>query len=321
MSRSNAASSGRATVKAIFMGTPAFAVPVLSSLLDAGHEIVGVYTRPDRPSGRGKRLLAPAVKQFAQQRGLPVFQPKSLRSDRAHEQMAGLGAQVIFVAAYGVMLPSPTLELPPMGCLNIHPSLLPKYRGPSPVSSAILNGDQSTGVTIIKLDEGMDTGPIIAARGTQIGARENAEELTVRLFEMGASLLVEVLPEWAAGGIESEGQDGSAATTTKRLSKEDGEIDWSLAAVVIERQVRAYQPWPGSFSRLKGKLLKVIEADAVASESTTPGRVVSLPGAGVGITTGDGVLAVHRLQLEGRSAVDADEFLSGYPNAVGESVG
>jgi len=303
------------------MGTPAFAIPVLTALLDAGHEVVGVYTQPDRPGGRGKSMLAPAVKCAAQRFGLPVFQQGSLRPDHVYAQMVGLGAHVFVVAAYGSILPPKTLGVPPLGCLNVHPSLLPKYRGPSPVSSAILNGDPRTGVTIIRLDEGMDTGPIVAVRGTHIGVRENAEELTARLFELGASLLVDVLPAWAEGRIEPKGQDRSFVTMTKILSKEDGEIDWRLSAEMIARQVRAHYPWPGSFTRMRGKLLKIIEADAVHAKAATPGRVVSLPDAGVGITTGDGILAVLRLQLEGRNVSYVSEFLSGYPDVIGESVG
>ena len=186
-------------MRMVFMGTPAFAVPVLSSLADAGHEILAVYTQPDRPAGRGKRLAPSPVKQHAAEHGWEVRQPRSLRRDEAQRDLASLQPEVIIVAAYGLFLPVLVLQLPLLGCLNVHPSLLPRYRGPSPVAAPILNGDEVTGATVIKLDKGMDTGPVIAAKETAIGPEENAQELTARLFEIGASLLVEVLPAWASG--------------------------------------------------------------------------------------------------------------------------
>ena len=311
-------------MKIIFMGTPDFAVPVLSALLDAGHDIVAVYTQPDKRSGRGKQLAATPVKRYAQDRGLPVRQPASLRPPQVQEELASHSPDVIAVAAYGLFLPAGTLEMPPLGCLNVHPSLLPRYRGPSPVASAILDGGPVTGVTVMKIDEGMDTGPIVARRETTIVPKESAQELTLRLFQMGASLLVEVLPAWERGEIQPCPQDDSQAAVTRRLSREDGEIDWGLDAVRIARQVRAYQPWPGSFTRWRGRLLKVIDASATESPDATPsppGSVVSLPDRGIGIATGDGVLAVRRLQLEGRRVVDTAEFVQGYPDLVGSTVG
>lgn len=306
------------------MGTPRFALPVLSALLDAAHEVVGVYAQPDRSAGRGKRSASSPVKGFARERGLAVFQPASLRPRREQEELDSLSPDVIVVAAYGLFLPSGTLALPPLGCLNVHPSLLPRHRGPSPVASALLEGDSVTGVTIIRLDQGMDTGPIVAQQETAIGPNENALELTDRLFEMGASLLVEVLPEWAEGRIQARPQDDSKATSTRLLSKEDGEIDWGLGAARIARQVLAYHPWPGSFTRWRSKLLKVIESSAVEATATTsspPGLVLSLRNGGLGIATGEGVLEVRRLQLEGRKAVGASEFARGYPDFVGSRVG
>ncbi len=306
------------------MGTPAFAVPVLSTLLEAGHDVIGVYTRPDRPAGRGKRLAPTPVKEYALGRGLHVFQPASLRPQRVQNKLVCLSPDVIVVAAYGLFLPPETLNLPPLGCLNIHPSLLPKYRGPSPVASAVLNGDQITGVTVMKQDEGWDTGPIVAQREAVIGPHETTEDLTARLFEMGASLLVEVLPRWAEGQVQARPQDEADATVTRRLSREDGEIDWGLGALRIARQVRAHHPWPGSFTRWGGKLLKVVDAAAVEPHPggpSPPGLVVSLPEGGLEIATGDGVLEVSRLQLEGRKAVSAREFVAGYGDFVGATVG
>lgn len=311
-------------MRMVFMGTPAFAVPVLSSLADAGHEILAVYTQPDRPAGRGKRLAPSPVKQHAAEHGWEVRQPRSLRRDEAQRDLASLQPEVIIVAAYGLFLPVLVLQLPLLGCLNVHPSLLPRYRGPSPVAVPILNGDEVTGATVIKLDKGMDTGPVIAAKETAIGPEENAQELTARLFEIGASLLVEVLPAWASGDVQAAPQDESKATVTKLLSREDGEIDWSVDADQISRQVRAYHPWPGSFTHWRGKLLKIMEASVPAADEgprATPGTVMQLPSRAVGIATGDGALEPRTLQIAGGRALSAKDFLQGHPELVGSKVG
>ncbi|MDP6107461.1 MAG: methionyl-tRNA formyltransferase [Candidatus Brocadiia bacterium] len=311
-------------MKTVFMGTPEIAAPVLEALLEAGHEVVSVHTRPDRPAGRGKRRTASPVKEYALERGLPVFQPASLRTGAAQMELAELSPELIVVAAYGLFLPSAVLSLPPLGCLNVHPSLLPRYRGPSPVAAAILSGDATTGVTVIKLDEGMDSGPIVARRETEIGPEENAEGLAARLFRLGAQVLVEVLPDWAAGRLQAIPQDKTLATTTRLLSREDGEIDWDLGAVRIARQVRAYHPWPGAYTRWQGKQLKIIEAsawDAADAAPARPGRVVSLPSGGLGIAASEGVLQIRRIQLEGRRAAAVREFVWGYPEFVGSMVG
>ena len=250
-------------LRVVFMGTPSFAVPVLAALLDSKHQMVGVYTQPDRPAGRRQRLSASPVKEFALGRGLPVFHPSSLRRPEAQDELRALSPDVIVVAAYCKLLPPGVLEIPPLGSLNVHPSLLPRYRGPSPVVAAILNGDDVAGVTIMRLDVGMDTGPIVDQYQTRIGPDESVEDLTQRLFEMGAERLVEVLPGWASGEIEARSQDESEAVVTKLLTKEDGHIDWSLPAPAIVRQVRAFHPWPGSFTQWHGETVKVIAASAV----------------------------------------------------------
>ena len=310
------------TTRIAFMGTPQYAIPVLSALVGT-HDVVGVYTRPDKPDGRGKHTVPPPVKRFALGRDLPVRQPHSLKPAHVGEELAALAPDVIVVAAYGRFIPAGILGLPPYGFLNVHPSLLPKYRGPSPVASAILNGDAATGVTIIRLDEGMDSGPILAARETEIGPCEAADALTARLFEIGASLMDQTLPRWTRGEIEAQPQDDSQATITKLLTKEDGAIDWSQGVDRISRQVRAYHPWPGSFTRWRGRLLKVLEADTVESARNTPpqGQVVSLPDGDIGVGTGHGVLALSRVQLEGRRAVTARELIQGHPDVVGSTLG
>ena len=313
-------------LRAVFMGTPAFAVPTLVSLLDAGCEIVGVYTQPDRRSGRGRRLTPPPVKQAAIERGLPVFQPSTLRRDTdARQQLASLKPDLILVAAYGLFLPADTLDVPPLGALNIHPSLLPKHRGPSPVATAILEGDTTTGATLMQLDEGMDSGPIIAQRETTIGVNETAEDLTVRLFGMGARLLADTLPRWRTGELAPVPQSEADATITGLLRREDGEIDWTRPADYIARQIRAYHPWPGTFTHWNGKQLKVHQASPLNNdEDFAPGTVVEIDqgiGQGIGVATGEGILLIQRVQPEGRQAMDIGDFTRGYRGFVGSRLG
>ena len=311
-------------LKIVFMGTPAVAVPVLSAVLDAGYSVVGVYTQPDRPTGRGRRIASSEVKRFAVGRGLRVFQPTSLRRDESgRQELASLRPDVVVVAAYGLFLPSNMLNLPRLGGLNVHPSLLPLYRGPSPVASAILNGDSVTGVTVMQIDEGMDSGPILLQREAPIGPDETAGELTMRLFQIGAHLLVDVLPKWERGETRARPQNQSKATVSKRLTKEDGEIDWKRPAAHIARQVRAYHPWPGSFTHWRGRQLKVIEASVVESDvglSGYPGQALSLPH-GVGVVSGEGVLELGKLQLESKRPVSGQQFAQGYRDFVGSKVG
>ena len=313
------------SIRAVFMGTPDFALPALDALAAAGCDIVAVYTQPDRRAGRGKRTTPSPVKQAALERGLPVYQPASLRRDPdPRQQLAALQPHLIVVAAYGLFLPPETLALPPLGALNIHPSLLPLYRGPSPVASAIMAGDNTTGVTIILLDDGMDSGPILAQRETPIGADETAAALTTRLFDMGATLLADTLPAWRARRITPAPQDESRATITRLLSREDGAIDWHMPAAQIARQVRAYHTWPSAFTHWNGKMLKITEARSVnapgIAPDIAPGSAIALP-QGVAIATGEGALMPLRLQLEGRRAVSAAEFTRGYPDFIGAILG
>ncbi|MBM3944541.1 MAG: methionyl-tRNA formyltransferase [SAR202 cluster bacterium] len=308
-------------LRTVFMGTPEFAVPVLKALLDAGLDVAGVYTQSDKPAGRGHKTEAPPVKRLAVEWGLPVYQPSTLRTPEAQQELAALRPDVIVVAAYGKLLPPETLNIPPLGCLNIHPSLLPRYRGPSPVASAILVGDTVTGVTVMKLDEGMDTGPLLAQRETAIGPEETADALTHRLFEMGVALLVEALPAVARGEAAFTPQDEANATITKKLTKEDGLIDWTKPASLIARQVRAFHPWPGSYTTWHDKQLKVMEAASRTGEGGKAGEVLALSGDGLEVATDDGVLFVRRLQEEGRKAVSAREFAAGHPDIVGVVLG
>ena len=305
------------------MGTPAIAVPVLEALVSAGCEVVAAYSRPDRPSGRGRRTSPTPVKAAALAMDIPVFQPPSLKPRDVQAELEALAPDVIVVAAYGLFLPGEVLDLPRYSCLNIHPSLLPKLRGPSPVSTAIVDGETTTGVTIMMMDEGVDTGPILAQQETPIGESETAEALTARLFEMGARLLVEVLPDWAEGRIQASPQDESQATVTRLLSREDGRIDWSEGADRIARRVRGFTPWPGTHTYWDGRMLKIIEAtpgDRPAADR--PGRVAeSGTGDRIDVSTGRGTLRVSRLQLEGRRAASAREFLQGNGSIAGAHLG
>ncbi len=311
-------------LRVVFMGTPAFSAPVFRRLLEAGHQVVGVFTQPARQTGRGRRLSPSPVKQAALERGIPVLQPASLRNDSSVvDELASLSPDVIVVAAYGLFLPTEFFELPTHGSLNVHPSLLPKYRGPAPVVTTILNGDDVTGVSIIRLIERMDAGPILAQRETPVGAAETSEELTPRLFELGAGLLIDILPDWASRKIIERPQDEQKATATHLLSREDGEIDWSNSADYISRQVRAYDPWPGTFTRWQGKTLKIIGATAgeVEDASTgSTGEVVAL-GDGVAVVTGAGPLLLSELQMEGRKPAPVGDFLQGHPDFVGSHLG
>ena len=310
-------------LKIVFMGTPGFAVPVLTALIDAGHDIAGVYTQPDRPSGRGRRSRPSGIKALAMELGLRVFQPESLRRDEvARRDLASLGPDLIVVAAYGLYIPADVLATPLLGCLNIHPSLLPLYRGPSPVASAILNGDSLTGVTVMVVTERMDAGPIVAQRETPIGPEENTPELTARLFEGGAGLLLEVLPGWRRGDVRSRDQDESQTTVTRRLTRDDGLIDWSRPAEEIARRARAYDPWPGSFTYWQGRMLKLSKVAVIPNPTRNagPGEVVTIPG-GIGIGTADRLISPGSLQIEGRRPVAAPDFARGQRDFVGSTLG
>lgn len=309
-------------MRLVFMGTPEHALPCLEALLEAGHEVVGVCCPPDRPAGRGRRPQEPAVKRLAAQRGLAVFQYPSLRAADAQEGLRALRPEALVVAAYGKLLPKEILGIPSLGSLNVHPSLLPRHRGPSPVVTAILEGDEVTGVTVMLLDEGMDTGPILAQREAPVREEDTTPSLTARLFRLGAALLVEVLPRWARGDLQPRRQDEARATNTRLVRKEDGQVDWRAPAVRIERRIRAYQPWPGTYTWWRGSLLKVLQAEALpgAVVGAEPGQVVDLEGhqrEPIVVATGEGLLLLQRVQLEGKRPVDMEEFLRGHAGFTG----
>ncbi len=306
-------------MRIVFMGTPDFAVPVLETLLAEKHDVVAVYTRPDQRIGRGRRVLPTPVKMFALDRGLPVLQPASLRGEEVAREMEGLRPEVVVVAAYGRIIPDVMLRVPTKGMVNVHPSLLPRYRGPSPVSTAILEGADLTGVTIMLLDAGMDSGPILAQREATIQPRERAGELTAKLFGMGAELLLEVLQAIGSGDSKPTPQDETRVTVTHLLQKADGELDWSLPAAELERRVRAFDPWPGCYTRWSGRQLNVVEA-GVVDDSGAAERVVGEVMAGregVVVVTGHGLLSLGSLRLEGRRTQSSEEFVRGHTDFPG----
>ncbi len=307
-------------MRVVFMGTPGFAVTPLELLVLNQYQVVAVYTRPDRTAGRGRSLVAPPLKKTALARDLPVFQPANLKSERAVEQLAGLNPDVIVVAAYGQILPQSVLDIPAHGCINIHPSLLPKYRGVSPVPAAILAGDAFTGVSIMLLDKGLDTGPVFARAQIPISAKDTTASLMAKLSLIGGQLLLEVLPRWSKGELVPQPQNEAGATYAGMISREAGEIDWSLPAVDIWRRVRAYHPWPGGYTRWRGRQIKIIQAVPLREEAAAEaGQVVALDKeeAPFGVGTGDGVLGVLQVQLEGKRVMPAADFLRGQKRLIG----
>lgn len=306
-------------MRVVFMGTPDFVIPVLERLLSSEMaDVVAIFTQPDKASGRGKANRMSPVKGYALERDLPVLQPASLRTEDTQQALEALAPDVVVVAAYGKLLPPKVLGTPRFGCINIHPSLLPKHRGPSPVVSAILEGDDVTGVTVMVMDEGMDTGPVVAQRQTRVGSEETAGELTYRLFQMGGQLLAEVLSAWVRGEITSTSQDDSQATVTRKIEKDDGEATWGSTAHELERRVRAFDPWPGLYTRWRGKIIKAVEAKAVLQEESflDPGTVVSTED-GIAVVTGRGMLVLRSVQLEGRRPMPIEEFVRGQRDFVG----
>jgi len=301
------------------MGTPEFAIPSLETLANSGYQIIAVYTQPDRPAGRGRGLVPSPVKQKALSLGLTVRQPVSLRQAEEVQMLRDLRPEVIVVAAYGNLLPQSIIEIPPLGCVNVHPSLLPLYRGPAPVAAAILAGDDVTGVSIMLLDAGMDTGPVLARERVDISPDDTTGSLTARLAQIGAGLLAKTLPLWVEGSISPEPQDNEKATYSSTITKESGRLDWSRPAIELWRRTRAFQPWPGCYTTWQGKLLKVVEAVPLPGGGE-PGRVVALERsqpATVGVQTGDGILGLRQVQLEGKRVTAAEEFIRGQRGFVG----
>jgi methionyl-tRNA formyltransferase len=304
-------------MKLVFMGTPQFAVLPLLSLVEAGHEVLAVVTRIDKPAGRGREMAAPAVKRAALERGLVVYQPKRVREPEFIETLRALGAEAIVVAAYGQILPKEILTLPKYGCINIHASLLPRYRGAAPITWAIVRGETETGNTIMQMDEGMDTGAILQQERIPIGPNETAGALTEKLSLLGAKQITAALPLIAFGKLTPTAQDNSLATLAPLLKKEDGRIDWERGAQEIHDRVRGMNPWPGAYTGLDGKSIKLIET-AVSDGSAEPGRLIEQNGNSLAAGTGSGLLQLLAIQPEGKKPMTAAEFMRGHRGIQGK---
>jgi len=305
----------------IFAGTPEFSVPTLEALCASRHRVLAVYTQPDRPAGRGRRVVASPVKSCALRHGLPVEQPASLRAPDALEKLAQWRADLMVVVAYGLLLPEAALNAPRRGCVNIHASLLPRWRGAAPIQRAILAGDRLTGVAIMQMDAGLDTGPVLLQRATPIGERETAASLHDRLAAMGAQALIEALDMIVAGVAHPRPQPDEGITYAHKIRKEEAVIDWSRPAVEIDRQVRAFNPWPIAQTLWRGRQLRVWEAEPLACPSSAPaapGTVLASSAQGIDVATGNGVLRITRLQEPGRKPLSAAEFVNAHD--LGSSV-
>jgi len=299
------------------MGTPQFAVPPLHALAKAGHELVGVVTRMDKPAGRGKVLAAPRVKLAAQELGLAVFQPRRVRDAEFVEHLKTLVPDAVIVAAYGQILPKDILMLPKFGCINIHASLLPLYRGAAPVNWAIIRGEKETGITIMQMDEGMDTGAILAQERIPIEPNDTAGTLMEKLSVLGANLITAALPQVVSGKLVPTAQDSSQATLAPLLKKADGLINWVRPAVEIHNRVRGLSPWPGAYGFLDGKMLKIISTEAIAGHEQA-GSLCEKGKDSLEVGTGSGLLRILSIQPEGRKPMTAAEFLRGHRGVTGK---
>lgn len=308
-------------MRIIFMGTPDFAVGTLTALIEAGHEIVLAVTQPDKPRGRKQTLVAPPVREAAVSHGIPVFQPKRVREPEALEELRKYEPELIVVAAFGQLLPKELLDMPTYGCINVHASLLPKYRGAAPIQRAILNGDAVTGVTIMRMDVGLDTGDMIAKEEVVIAPEDTGGTLFDKLAKAGADLLVRTIPSIADGTAVYTPQDESEATKVGQISKKDGRIDFTRSARSIECQVRGLNPWPSAYTYLGNKTLKIWSAQVREGTGAEIGTVVFLEKDCFGVQTGDGVLVCLEVQLEGKKRMDAGAFLRGNALEAGVLLG
>ena len=312
----------RDRMKIVFMGTPDFAVGALEALVEAGHKVVAVVTQPDKPKGRGKEMQQTPVKACALKHNIEVFQPVKIKTPEAVEVLKGYGADLFVVAAFGQILSKEILDMPKFGCVNIHASLLPKYRGAAPIQWAILDGEKETGVTIMQMNEGLDTGDMLTKVIVPIEDTDTGESLFDKLAEAGAKLLIETIPQIEAGILHPEAQDDSLSTYAKMIKKEMGLIDWKKEAVVLERLVRGMNSWPSAYTHFNGKTLKVWEAGVELKEAKAePGTVVEVTKNSIKVQTGQDLLVLKQIQLEGKKRMDVASFLLGYKVEVGTMLG
>lgn len=300
--------------KIVFMGTPGFAVPSLEALI-THHDVIGVVTQPDRPAGRGSQIRLSPVKVTALEHDIPVFQPVKIRTAQAIEQLSQWQADVYVVAAFGQILPQRVLDLPPHGSINVHASLLPRWRGAAPIHAAIRAGDDTSGVTIMRMDAGLDTGPMLRSRTISITKDETGQSLHDKLAVLGADLLVETLPNYLSGNLLPQTQPSEGVTYAKQIKKEEGNIDWSGSADAIARLVRAFTPWPGTFTHWQGTMLKIHEGTSSKGQLAI-GEVAEVDGA-LAIGTGNGLFLPQAVQLAGKKRTDIGSFVRGYPDFIG----
>lgn len=301
------------TLNVVFGGTPEFAVPALSALITAGHRVSAVYTQPDRPAGRGQQIKQSPIKTLALAHGLVVEQPSTLREPAAVERLANFHPDVLVVVAYGLILPATVLAIPKWGCINIHGSLLPRWRGAAPIHRALLARDSQTGVSIMKMDVGLDTGPVLSLHATEIGERETASSLHDRLATLGAQSLISTLSRYVRGELVPVPQSQEGATYAQKIRKEEAQLDWHRSALDLDAQVRAFTGWPVAETLWRGQQLRIWEASAVPmATSAVPGSVMRANAEGIVVATGDGMLNVSRVQLAGRKQMSAAEFLNAH---------
>lgn len=300
-------------MRVIYMGTPDFSVGALEEIIKAGHEVVLVVTQPDKPKGRGKAMQYTPVKECALEHGLEVFQPVKIREIDNVEYLKKYNPDIIVVAAFGQILPKSILDMAPYGCINIHASLLPKYRGAAPIQWSVINGDEVSGVTIMRMDEGIDTGDMIIKRQVRLAEDETGGSLFDKLADVGAKLCIEAMDMIEKGTAEYVPQDHNESTHTSMISKELGEIDWSKSAVEIERLIRGLNPWPSAYTHLNGKTFKIWKAKVASQDSgSQPGCICRISKAEMGVQTGDGILLLEEVQLEGKKRMEIDAFLNGF---------
>ncbi|WP_076926031.1 methionyl-tRNA formyltransferase [Pseudoalteromonas sp. EB27] len=297
-------------LRIIFAGTPDFAARHLQALIQSEHQIVGVYSQPDRPAGRGKKLKASEVKELALEHNLPVFQPQSLKNDEALAELTSLNADIMIVVAYGLILPKAILEAPRLGCLNVHGSILPRWRGAAPIQRAIWADDEQTGVTIMQMDEGLDTGDMLHISRCPISTTETSASLYTKLAELGPDALIETINKLANGEITPEPQNDELANYAKKLSKEEANIDWSMSALQIERNIRSFNPWPVCFTQMGGQTVKIYQAQVV-QQLGDPGQILSSDKNGVVVACGEHALCITQLQPQGKKPMAINDFLNG----------